>query len=279
MALKLMYITNSPFVAAIAQKNGVERVWVDLEILGKKVRQLNLNAVLSCHSISDIEKVKPVLTTSKLLVRVNPINSGSEEEINAVIEAGADIVMLPYWKTPEEVKRFLNAVDGRAKTNLLLETKEAVLCLDEVLALSGIDEVHIGINDLHLSYGKNFMFEMLSDGTVEAICKKLKGAGLPYGFGGIARIGEGTLPAEKIVLEHYRIGSGMVILSRSFCNTDLISDPSEIERIFSEGIYDLREFESNAALYTPAMLESNRREVCRLTDEIAEGIKRKRAAV
>ena len=30
--------------------------------------------------------------------------------------------------------------------------------LDEVLRMGGFDEIHIGLNDLHLSYGMSFMF-------------------------------------------------------------------------------------------------------------------------
>ena len=37
--LKLMYITNNPQIALIAQKYGVDRIWVDLETLGKEERQ------------------------------------------------------------------------------------------------------------------------------------------------------------------------------------------------------------------------------------------------
>ena len=39
---------------------------------------------------------------------------------------------------------------------------------------------------------------------------------MPFGFGGIARIGDGMLPAEKILAEHIRLGSSSVILSRTF---------------------------------------------------------------
>ena len=38
MALKLMYITNRPDVALIAEKYGVDRIWIDLETLGKEER-------------------------------------------------------------------------------------------------------------------------------------------------------------------------------------------------------------------------------------------------
>ena len=35
MALKLMYITNRPEVAVIAQDAGVDRIFVDMEYFGK----------------------------------------------------------------------------------------------------------------------------------------------------------------------------------------------------------------------------------------------------
>ena len=56
--LTLFYITNKPEVALIADKYGVDRVWIDLEVLGKELRQKNLDTVKSKHSISDIERIK-----------------------------------------------------------------------------------------------------------------------------------------------------------------------------------------------------------------------------
>ena len=120
-----MYITNSPNVAAIAQRYGVDWIFVDLETLGKEERQRDMNTVKSHHKIQDIADIKPILTTSKLLVRINPIHDNSKNEIDKVINNGADIVMLPMWKTVDDVARFLEYVNGRCKTLLLLETKEA----------------------------------------------------------------------------------------------------------------------------------------------------------
>lgn len=266
--LALMYITNDPTVAQIAEKNGVQRVWIDLETLGKEERQKNLNTVKSHHCIHDIEVISNVLTTSEVLVRVNPINPGSEEEINQVIAAGADMIMLPMWKSLDDVKQFLGFVNGRVKTTLLLETKEAVECLDQVLEMGGFDEIHIGLNDLHLSYGLTFMFELLSNGTVESLCKKIASTGIPYGFGGIARIGEGTLPAEWIVKEHYRLGSTRAILSRSFCNAEEIKDLKTIEVIFAENMARLRDCERDFTTTTEEDFEENRKAVKRKVAEI-----------
>ena len=247
MSLTLMYITNKPDVALIAEKYGVQRIWIDLETLGKEERQKGMNTVKSQHTMEDIRVIKPLLTTSKLLVRVNPWNENSFHEINDVISEGADMVMLPMWKSVSEVTSFLNAVNGRCKTTLLLETKEAAECLDEVLENGGMDEIHIGLNDLHLSYGMTFMFELLADGTVERLTKKIAAKGIPYGFGGIARLGGGDLPAEKVIIEHYRIGSTRAILSRSFCNTDLITEIDEVEKVFCKNMKELRDFEEKVS--------------------------------
>ena len=278
MFLKLMYITNDPEVARIADRYGVDRVWIDLETLGKEKRQRGYDSVKSNHSVSDIRKVKPVLKHAEMLVRVNPWNKNSKKEINDVISAGADIIMLPYWRTAAEVKNFLDAVDGRCRTTLLLETKEAVECLDEVLAMSAIDEIHIGLNDLHMSYGLDFMFELLTNGTVEKICRKLKIRGIPYGFGGIARIGYGDLPAERVIEEHCRLGSTRAILSRSFCNYQKMQDYKEIEETFASEMKKLRSFEAYVSTLSPENLEKDRAETAEIVEQISLRVRARKQA-
>lgn len=268
MALTLMYITNDSNIAIIAQKHGVDRIWIDLETIGKEDRQKGLDTVLSRHTIADILKIKPVLKESEMLVRVNRWHEDSVHEINDVIDAGADIVMLPYWKTKEEVANFIKTVNGRCKTILLLETREAVNIIDEVLNIPGINEIHIGLNDLHLSYKMTFMFELLSDGTVEMLCKKIAEKGIPYGFGGIARIGGGAVPAEKIIQEHYRLGSTRAILSRTFCRSDECSDYEKIDKVFGENMRKLRTFEKSVSRFSKNELTSNKEDVRELVKMI-----------
>lgn len=249
-----MYITNRPDVALIAEKNGVDRIFVDMEYIGKALRQKGTDSVLNHHTLEDVTAVRKVLTKSELLVRVNPIHeadpygegvgyTSSEEEINGAIECGADIVMLPYFKTTEEVERFLNAVNGRTRTMLLLETAEASKLVDDVAQMDGVDEIHIGLNDLSISNQSKFMFEMLSNGTVERLCRHLKQSGKPYGFGGLASLGRGLVPAEMIIKEHYRLGSTGAILSRSFCNVNHFDALDAIEEIFYRGIREIRTLE------------------------------------
>lgn len=249
MSLKLMYITNDESIARIAESNDVDWIFVDLEVNGKVERQRHRNTVISKHSVEDVKKIKNALKKSELLVRVNPIYSSSKFEIDTVISNGADIVMLPYFKNEEEVNIFISSVDGRAKTCLLLETPEAVENIDSILKVKGIDYVHIGLNDLYLGYKMNFMFELLCNGIVEKLCIKLKEYKIPFGFGGIAKIGNGILPAEYIISEHYRLGSSMVILSRSFCNSSLVKDKEKINNVFETGVSEIRKYEKEISKY------------------------------
>ena len=272
--LKLMYITNRPDIAQIAETAGVDRIFVDMEFIGKDERQKGLDTVKSRHTFLDIANIKQAVEMAEVLARINPIHDplpdypGSAVEIDRTIAAGADIIMLPYFKTPEEVRTFLKLVNGRARTMLLLETREAVEHVDEILSIPGIDEIHIGINDLSISYGKRFMFELLADGTVEQLCFKFRKKGIPFGFGGIASLGNGLLPSEYVIKEHYRLGSTCVILSRSFCDVIKIHHIGIINDTFLKGVRKIRELEQECAPHSEyfqknqRMVEQKVAEIC-----------------
>ena len=258
--LKLFYITKDPAVARIAQAAGVDRIFVDMEYIGKAQRQGGMDTVQNHHTVEDVARLRP-----ELLVRVNPVHPGSKDEIDRVIAAGADVIMLPMWQSVEEVQQFIRWVDGRAKTLLLLENKAAVDCLDRVVALPGVDEIHIGLNDLSISQGKKFLFQPLADGTVDAVCAKIKAAGIPFGFGG-------TLPAAYIVAEHYRLGSSMSILSRAFCNTAQITDLNEIKRIFTSGVAELRQYEAQLSRAEDDFFALQHKKLQDCVEQIVEGM-------
>ena len=98
MALSLMYITNRPEIASIVQKAEIDRVFIDMEYIGKEERQAGMNTVKSHHTIEDIIRLRPIVTTSKLMVRVNPLHEAtkaycsSKEEIeNAILLVSKDL--------------------------------------------------------------------------------------------------------------------------------------------------------------------------------------------
>lgn len=273
MSLKLMYITNRPEIAQIAESAGVDRIFVDMEFIGKTDRQGGMDTVQSHHTLEDVKNISKAITKAELLVRINPIHErsmeyiSSKEEIEGAIENGAMILMLPFFKTVEEVKKFIDIVNGRAKVMLLVETPEAVNVIDEILSLRGIDEIFIGLNDLSLGYGKSFMFELLSDGSVEKLCFKFREKGIPYGFGGIASLGKGILPSEHVITEHYRLGSTCVILSRSFCNVNKITHMGIISSTFVNGIREIRKYEKEVKKYSD-FFDKNRNRIFELISNI-----------
>lgn len=214
--LRLLFITANIEIASFVIKHGVDRIFVDLEILGKVERQGHLNTVISRHSSEDISALRPFLPNGSMLVRLNPVNINTEVEVEDAIQRGADVLMLPMFRDVSEVRRFCQAVNSRAKVCLLVETVEAMQNLAECVEVPGVDEVHIGLNDLHLQMECRFMFEPLVSGHVERMAETIRKAGIPFGIGGLARVGEGTLPSEMLLSEHARLGSTGAILSRTF---------------------------------------------------------------
>lgn len=280
MALKLMYITDNPDVAKIAEDAGVDRIFVDMEYIGKADRQGGMDTVQSHHGIRDIRNIRNAVSRAEVMVRINPIHDAAEEygssreEVDEAIAAGAQILMLPYFKTVAEVRTFVELVAGRARTLLLVETPEAVEKIHEILQVPGIDEVFVGLNDLSLGYGHKFMFVPLADGTVERLSKIFADANLPFGFGGIASLGKGMLPSECVIREHYRLGSSCTILSRSFCDVHKITDLDQVRAIFTKGIRDIRELERECREREaePEYFEENRDAVSERVRIICQGL-------
>ena len=266
--LNLMYITKHPEIARIAEEAGVDWIFVDMEFIGKDCRQGGLDTVQNHHTVEDVANIRAAVTKAKVLVRINPIHDtmddypSSEEEIEAVIQAGADIVMLPYFKTTEEVHRFIGYVGGRAKTCLLVETPEAADLLDQIVEIDGIDMIHIGLNDMHLALKMKFMFQLLTDGSVDKWTRIIVQKGIMYGFGGLASLNGGAVPGRMILKEHYRLGSQMVIVSRAFCNTDNMTDLDKVRSIFNNGIADIRKMENEMNKLSKEDFKNNHKAVC-----------------
>lgn len=266
--LNLMYITKHPEIARIAEEAGVDWIFVDMEFIGKDCRQGGLDTVQNHHTVEDVANIRAAVTKAKVLVHINPIHDtmddypSSEEEIEAVIQTGADIVMLPYFKTTEEVHRFIGYVGGRAKTCLLVETPEAADLLDQIVEIDGIDMIHIGLNDMHLALKMKFMFQLLTDGSVDKWTRIIAQKGIMYGFGGLASLNGGAVPGRMILKEHYRLGSQMVIVSRAFCNTDNMTDLDKVRSIFNNGIADIRKMENEMNKLSKEDFKNNHKAVC-----------------
>ena len=220
--MELSLITNNPALANLGEDAGIDRIFIDLERLGKAERQLNRELFLTDHCLNDIARIRHVLHRAKLMARIDPLHQGSEIQINNVINAGADLVMLPYFHQLDEAWKFLDLVGNRAAAVLLVETREAAEILGELSRLPGLSEIHIGLNDLSLSFGKAFLYDLIADGTVDCLCETLRCSGLPFGFGGIGSLRRRDLPIPPELIVAYQVcqGASRGWLSRSFRETE-----------------------------------------------------------
>lgn len=241
--LKLMLITNDPQLAHFAVEHGVDRIFVDLEVHGKFERQGHRDTLISRHSLQDIKCIREAIGNHELLVRINPVHDQTLDEVDAAIAGGADLLMVPMFRRAEEIRAVIDMVAGRASVIPLVETVAAVECFDKVVALDSIQEIYIGLNDLHLERQTAFMFEPMADGLVEDLARRATSAGVRFGVGGIARVGEGLLPGEMVLSEHMRLGSSAVILSRTFHRKEEAFSSEEELHAFSEAIEKLRIYE------------------------------------
>ena len=256
--IELLQITNDAELVRICDQVLGVRVFVDLEQNGKAERQKGHDTFISTHSMEDVSRIKVLLRQARLMVRVNPYQSAnpaaSQAEVDAVLARGADMIMLPMFSSAQELKAFADFVAGRVPIVPLLETAGALQTLDSWLDTPGIEEVFVGLNDLHLSLGCRFMFEPLLLGHIDRVATATKARGLRFGFGGIARMDEGILPGHDVLAEHVRLGSSAVILSRTFNRADVdTGKPS-----FEGAVAALRHAEQQLQSRTPQDTEGDR---------------------
>ncbi|QJQ96949.1 aldolase [Halomonas sp. PA5] len=213
-----MMITSSPDVACYIEQHGIARIFMDQEVMGKAERQGHLDTHKAQHTLEEIAAVARVLKQAELMVRVNPLHEESAQEIEAALDHGAQRLMLPMFTSREEVDCFLDHVQQRVPVTFLAETPQALVRLSDWLPLLNAkqDEVHFGLNDMALGMGLDFLFEAMAGRLFDIGALLLNEMGIRWGVGGVARIGQGELPAEIVLGEHVRLGSQWVILSRAF---------------------------------------------------------------
>lgn len=268
--IEWMLITAEPAIARYAEASGVHRIFIDMEVHGKAARQGHVDTHKAAHCFRDIAAVREALCTSELMVRVNPLHGGTEEEVSRAIEHGADRLMLPMFSTPEQVRAFRGLVPDTTPVTFLAETPSALVRVVTWLPhLRGGDEVHFGLNDLSLAMGLDFLFEPLAAGLLERACAQLEEAGLPFGIGGVARPHGGELPARTIIGEHVRLGSTRVILSRAFHGSAATLEQLTANLDLPEELAQLRSIEDGWREASEQELEANHRRLAEITFAIA----------
>ena len=258
--INLFYITNNVIEAQIVDKLDIDWIFIDIEKVGKKDRQVGRNTVLSDHSISDVQKIRSVINNTKILLRCNPIGIHSRKEIEEINKVdGLDMVMLPFFKNATEVKIFLELLDtSKVEPALLIETTSAINNLNDILKLYPFKYVHIGLNDIHIERNSCFMFEPFIDGLLEETVSILNNNNIKFGIGGIGKIGSDLLPTpECLIKEHIRLKSSGVILSRSFKGNFNIMSKELFESELTQSVINFRNYEKYSKTLDENQLNEN----------------------
>ena len=218
--------TNRAELAAAADTAGIDRIGVDLESIGKQARQGHLNTWISDHQEHDLPALRPAIRHGKLFARCNPVHPGLQDELDRLLAAGVEVIMLPYFQSASEAERFIRLLDGRATPVLLLETAAAATDIQNICQLDGINEIHIGLNDLHLSLGWPSHFHLLVSDLLQHLSDRILNAGMRLGIGGLGRAGDNNLPipADLVCAQLPRLGATASLISRAFFRGNQIVD-------------------------------------------------------
>lgn len=92
-------------------------------------------------------------TSKKLVVRVNPLGEGGEEEIAYLNPFMPDAIRIPKIRTAEDVRRAADLIGEGIEIHLSIETKEAWLALGELAVSPRVRAFYLGILDLFADLG------------------------------------------------------------------------------------------------------------------------------
>ena len=237
----------------------MNRIGIDIERLGKSARQAGHDTRLSHHGWDDLAAVAKSIRQSALFVRINPIHGETEHEIETALSLGVHSLMLPYFQTADEVAAFVRFVRRRAHVSILVESPAAVTRIREILAVSGVDEVMIGLNDLHLQLGVSNHFEVLASPLLDMLAVEIRRKGLPLAVGGVGRVNDTTLPVpvDLVYAQYPRLGATGAWIARSFSRTM----PENWN--LREAIAELRRRLTEWSAAGPEALEEARKELAR----------------
>ncbi len=207
--------SNSPAAAAAVVGAGATGVVVDWERRGKRARQAGADTEINADTPAHLMAVRQA-TSGVVVCRVNRWSPWTPAEIDLAVSLGADEILLPMVRRPEEVDAALDVVAGRCRLGILVETTEAVRRVD-ALVTRPLARVYVGLNDLMIDRGGNALFAPLVDGTVDRVAAATIDAGIPFGVAGLTRPEAGRpVPCRLVLGALARVGASFTFLRRSF---------------------------------------------------------------
>ena len=228
--MQLFLFTVDPAWGRDVVAAGAAGIVVDWERRGKHRRQAGEGTQINGDTLADLVRMRAA-TDGRLVCRVNAAGPWTAREVDDAVAAGADEVLLPMVRTPEELDRVLDLVDGRCGLGILVETQDAVDRVAE-LARRPLSRLYVGLNDLRIDRRSDSLFRPLVDGTVDAVRAAVD---VPFGVGGLTLPGGGfPVPGDLLAAELVRLGTDFTFLRRSFTADMAGRDPfTEVPRLLA----------------------------------------------
>ena len=245
----LLFSTSSPFIRE-AVAAGVAGIVVDWEYIGKETRQSTFDTQINRGTADDLRRVR-ASTDALVICRINGYGETTATEIEQVIAAGADEILLPMVHTPVEVQAVMDQIRHRCGLGILVETACAVNCADELARLP-LSRVYVGLNDLAIEWKQANIFLPMIDGTVERVRRAFD---VPFGFAGLTLLEHGRpIPCRLLLAEMARLETHFSFLRRSF-HRDIAGHELAVE------VPRLLAARRQARLRTPERIASERAEL------------------
>lgn len=210
--MDLYLFTTDEATAAQALAGGIAGFVVDWETAGKGRRQQGAALEENRDTPADVARLKQRVG-GRVLCRINGYGPETALEVEAAVDAGADVVFLPMVRRVEEAEAFLDCLGGRAGGAILVETVDAVARAADLARLP-LAMAYMGLNDLALDRGRD-LFDAVADGTVERVRRAFRD--VPFGFAGLTVVDRGA-PVPTVHLAAYmgRLGCDFTFLRRSW---------------------------------------------------------------
>lgn len=226
----LFLFSADPDVVTRYTVAGVDGFVVDWENRGKWARQEGADTEINADTPEDLRRVRAA-TPLQIVCRVNPPGPWTPGEIEEAVAGGADEVLLPMVRNPEDVLETLRCASGRCGVGILVETVDAVRRAAELARLP-ISRVYVGLNDLAIERRSRSIFEPLVDGLIEGIRPLFP---VPFGLAGLTVPEAGRpIPCRLLIGEMARLGCAFSFLRRSWRRDVAGRDPqTELLRVRS----------------------------------------------
>jgi len=253
-----LYVFSQDELASEAAALGVDAVIVDLERHDKERRQGGADTDISTQTVRDLGDTR-LRTDLPIICRIDAVGEQSATQIDQVIEAGTDEILIPMVRHPVEVEWVLGYVDGHVAVGVMVETVDAVANAAELSTLP-ISRAYVGLNDLWIERRSNHRFSAFTDGTLDHLAGIFES--LPFGVAGLTHPELGRpLPCFHLINELVRLGCDFTFLRRSFFHAIKHQPAPDV-------VAAIRAADARAGGRTADVVESDRRAAWRAIDSL-----------